>query len=307
MKHLRLLAWIDVVARVGSIRGAAERLSITSTALNRQILSFEEELGMPIFERLPRGVRLNTAGELVVHHIRTQRSEFDRLRATLADLSGLRRGHVAIASTRAALPWFLPEQIRRYREHHPAVTFDVRQSSRADAEDALMEHSVDLALVFEPVQLSEFQVISVVRQPVTAVLSADHPLAERKRLRLRECLEYPTALPSRTAGVRQILEGAASRAGIKLRPAIESESAQFLIGCTSEEDVIAFDIPLGLSARALALIGAVARPIDPRDAPAGSLYFGQLRGRTLPVASAKFAMQVAKTLDEGADAPFGFL
>jgi DNA-binding transcriptional LysR family regulator len=58
MRHLTHLIYIEIIARAGSIRKAAETLSITSTALNRRVLALEEELGEPVFERLPRGVRL---------------------------------------------------------------------------------------------------------------------------------------------------------------------------------------------------------------------------------------------------------
>ena len=108
MKHLLPLKYIDAVADAGSIRQAAERLAITSTALNRRVIAMEEELGVPIFERLPRGVRLSTAGEILVHHIRSQISDFERVKSQIADLSGERRGHVSIACSQALLPYFLP-------------------------------------------------------------------------------------------------------------------------------------------------------------------------------------------------------
>jgi len=104
MKHLELLKSVEHVARLGSIRAAAEALAITSTALNRQIIGLEDEMGQPLFERLPRGVRLNTAGEMFLMYARQQISDFERLKVQLADLSGVRRGHVTIASTRAAIP-----------------------------------------------------------------------------------------------------------------------------------------------------------------------------------------------------------
>ena len=97
MKHLLPLLFIDAVAKAGSIRRAAETLAITSTVLNRQILSKEEELGVPIFERLPRGVRLSTAGEILIHHIRAQLGDMERVKSQIVDLAGERRGHVSIA------------------------------------------------------------------------------------------------------------------------------------------------------------------------------------------------------------------
>ena len=70
MNHLRFLSYVDEVARVGSMRQAAERLHIAPSAVNRRILDIEEELGTLLFERLPRGVRLTSAGELFVIYIR---------------------------------------------------------------------------------------------------------------------------------------------------------------------------------------------------------------------------------------------
>ena len=162
------MRYIDAVVRAGSIRKAAEALSITSTALNRRILAMEQELGVPIFERLPRGVRLSTAGEILIQHVRSQLSDMERVRSQIADLSGVRRGHIAIACSQAVLPVFLPEQMALYRREHPGVTFRVYRRDREAAERALVDHTADLALLFEPVRLSEFETLLAVQQPIHA-------------------------------------------------------------------------------------------------------------------------------------------
>ncbi len=81
MRYLASIRYIDAVVKAGSIRAAADTLAITSTALNRRILAMEEELGVPIFERLPHGVRLSAAGEIYIHHIRNQLSDMERVRS----------------------------------------------------------------------------------------------------------------------------------------------------------------------------------------------------------------------------------
>ena len=159
MRHLQTLRLILDVARAGSIRRAAEDMNITSSALNRRIQGFEAEFGAQIFERVPRGVRLNPAGELLMQHIRSQLIDLERVRGQVADLSGERRGHVTIACSQALNPIFLPDQISRYRAEHPGVTFSVRVRDRATAEHDLSTFSSDLALVFEPVYLADFEVI----------------------------------------------------------------------------------------------------------------------------------------------------
>lgn len=289
--------FIDVIARAGSIRKAAEALSITSTALNRRVLALEEELGVPIFERLARGVRLSTAGELLVTHLRNQASDFERLRSQLSDLAGERRGHVSIACSQALLPFFMPEQIGRYRREHPGVTFAVHLRDRAAAEAALVEHAADLALIFEPIRLSEVQVLSAVRQTIHAVMAADHPLAGRPVLRLRDCAAFPIGLPTAQYGVRHLIDLALLRFSVRLRLVLESDNFDFLRRYPAQENLISFQIPIGLPDTPGAE-GVVSRPVDTRDVPEGRLYLCQLRGRTLPVAAAKFAAQVEGVLEQ---------
>ena len=83
MRHLRFLHYVDAVARVGSIRKAAEQLNLASSALNRRILDMEEELGVALFERGSQGVRLTTAGELFVSYIRRTAKDLSRQAAEL--------------------------------------------------------------------------------------------------------------------------------------------------------------------------------------------------------------------------------
>lgn len=300
MKHLLPLKYIDAVADAGSIRQAAERLAITSTALNRRVIAMEEELGVPIFERLPRGVRLSTAGEILVHHIRSQISDFERVKSQIADLSGERRGHVSIACSQALLPYFLPEQISSYRKEHSAVTFSVLLRDRTAAEQALVDLSADLALVFEPLRMLEFHNLLTVRQQVHAVMNKDHPLAEKKQLRLRDCLQYPVALPTAHFGVRHLLEIAARKISANLQPVVESDSFEFLNHHALSEKIISFQIPIGLPNTTQG-INLINRPIDTRDVALGAIFVGQLRGRNLSVAAARFANQMMETFADRYD------
>ncbi|WP_176083162.1 LysR family transcriptional regulator [Martelella sp. HB161492] len=296
MKHLLTFRLIEAVARAGSMRKAAEDMNITPSALVRRINRFEAEFGAELFERLPGGVRLNPAGELVLHHYRATASDLSRVQGQVADLSGERRGHVSIACSQAMLPYFLPQQIASYRQEHPGVTFTVNIRDRAQAEQELASYSSDLALVFEPIYLVDFQVIHAIPQHVYAILRADHPLAVQKEVRLRECLDWPHVAPAAKYGVRHLLDFAARLTSRRVSPLIETESFELIRHYVLHENVIGFQIPIGLSAPADGSL--VFRPISERDVPAGSLILGQMRGRALPVASARFAMRVAAALKD---------
>lgn len=296
MRHLKTFELIEAVARAGSIRKAAEDTNLTASALNRRIQGFEQEFGWPIFERLSRGMRLNPAGELLMQHIQSQRTDISRIQSQVADLSGERRGHVSIACSQALLPYFLPKQIAIYRSAHPGVTFSVNVRDRSQAERDLASFSSDLALVFEPVHMVEFEVLHALDQSVHAVFRRDGPLAKKSVLRLRDCLDRTLILPAKAYGVRHLLGIAASRRGRALNAAVESESFEMIRHYVIHEDAIGFQIPIGLELRDDNDI--THRPLSVQDVSTGQLLLGQMKGRTLPVASAKFAQQLALSLAE---------
>ena len=297
MRHLQDFDVVEAIIRAGSIRKAAEEMHITPSALNRRINRFEEELGYEIFERLPRGVRLNPAGELVLHHIRAQRSDFARLQSQVADLSGVRRGHVSIACSQALLPYFLPDQIARYRAEHPGVTFSVNTRDRVEAEHDLSTFASDIALVFEPRHLVDFEVVLAITQPICVLMREDNPLAQQEVVRLRDCLDQPYVAPSIKYGVRVLLDAAAKKTTYRqIEPIVESESFDLMRHYVLHEDAIAFQFPIGLDLTGAR--GYVVRPLSSRDVEPGNLLLGQLRGRALPVASGRFLQQLSTSLLE---------
>ncbi|MGJ8624218.1 MAG: LysR family transcriptional regulator [Yoonia sp.] len=294
MKYLKTFELIEAVVRAGSIRKAAEDTNLTASALNRRIQNFEQEFGWPIFERLPRGMRLNPAGELLMQHIGLQRTDLARVQSQVADLSGQRRGHVSIACSQALLPYFIPEQIAIYRAEHPGVSFSVNIRDRAQAEEDLASFSSDLALVFEPVHLVNFEVLYTLPQPVHAVFRNDSVLASKTELRLRDCLTHPLVLPATAYGVRSLLDTAAALKGQTLAPILETESFDLIRHYVTRENAVGFQIPIGLSTAEQNSIAHL--PLSERDIPVGRLLLGQMKGRTLPVASSKFGQQLVAAL-----------
>ncbi len=296
VRNLKVYRYVDTIARTGSIRKAAELLAITPSALNRRILALEEELEVPVFERLGRGVRLSTAGELLIDMFRKQLAEAELTKSRIADLSGLRRGHVTVTCSQAVLPYFMPEQIRRFQKDFPDVTFSILNRDGEEAEQSLLNHAADLAIVFEPLKQSDFQTLVAVPQPIHAVMSSDHPLSGETSLKFIDCLAYPLALPTRTYAVRQILQIYSDRLAVKLEPSVEAESYIFLRNFVAGSSAIAFELQIGVKALSLHN-NTTAIPLKEASVSYGSLYVAQLKGRTLPVASARFAQQIVEVLE----------
>lgn len=296
MRHLTTFRVIDVVARTGSIRRSAETLALTPSAVQRRVSAFEAEIGQPIFERLATGVRLNAAGELVVHHIREEFAETERLRSRLADLTGVRRGHVAIACSQALAPYFLPSEIAAYNAAFPQVTFDVRVLDHIAAINAVEDLSVDLALVYGVEDMASIDTIVAVRQDIAAVVARDHPLAARAEVRLRDLLDYPLALPLRSFEGRRLFDRSIARKGLAAPPHLESNSFEYLKAHVARSDAVAIQIPIGAPPPEDEA-PIVSVPIAARDLTPGMLTLRQLKGRTLSVAAARFADRIRHTLE----------
>lgn len=296
MRHMRVLELVDSVARAGSVRRAAEQLNFNPSALTRRIQDLEAELDAKLFERTARGMRLTAAGEIFVGHARQQLAEAERLRSGLEDLRGLRRGQVRIACSQAVALEFLPQAIGAFRRDYPQVDFDVRVCDHEQAERELAAYEVDLVLVFSPTPLSNFQHLAKLDQRLVALMPQNHPLANQSVLRLRDCAIYPSALPDRSTGGRQLLETYSARTGILFEVAVESNSFEMLRQSVVHSGLLSFQIEVGAPPIGTES-GIAVRPIDRRDAPAADLVFGQLRGRNLPVASAVFAEHVIDVME----------
>ena len=293
MNHLRFLNYLDEVARAGSFRQAAEKLHIAPSAVIRRIQDLEEELGTPLFERLPRGVRLNAAGELFVAYIRTRSAQLDQVRSEIEDLQGLRRGQLKLVASQALAPAFLPKTIAGFRGHHPLVQVQARIGDHLQAVQALRDFETDLALVFNLDSEPDIERLGEFEQKLVATMHRDHPLAQKAELKIRDCMDYPLVLPGREIGGRQLLDRFLARSSVKLRPVVESNSFEFMRGYLYHEQAITFQIAIGAVTDGDAL---VAREISDRGFPRGLLVLASLRGRQLPVIAHAFAEHLRAAL-----------
>jgi len=280
MRHQLPLHYLDTVARIGSIRKAADQLAITSSALNRRIIAMEQDIGVPLFDRVAKGVRLNAAGELLIHHFRTQLADMERVKSHIDDLQGVRRGHIAIACSQALMVSVLPTEILNYRTQHPEVTFELKVCTRQTASSELQ---------------SFIQTIISVPQQLYALFSRSHELQGESVVRLRDCLQWPLALPTRSNGVRHLIEKSAANLSSSLDVAIESDNFYLLSTVIGQSDLVSFTVPAGLPKDGNSS-NLDYRPVDLQDIPTGMLHVGQLRGRHLSVAASKFLEQLTQTL-----------
>ena len=283
----RLLIYVDAVARHGSIRKAAEALNVASSALNRQILDLELDLGSALFERLPRGVRLTAAGEVFLAYVRQAISELKAVESRVEQLRGLVRGQVGIAAVESVAGELLPSAITRFQAEHPNVRFNVRIGAPDSLVSALIADQVDLILTHYPPPRKQVAVVATAKQALCALMVAEHPLAGRSELRLRDCVGYPLALGDTTLAGRALIEQVLAQASFELEPRLVSNSVETMKAFALMNRGICFQfrrpgkapIPPG---------DMIALPLVDPPLLEATLLLATRRGRVLSVAAAAF-------------------
>lgn len=220
------LRYFSAIARLGSIREAAEELHIAQSALSRQIHKLEEDLGVPLFQRHARGVTLTSAGEIFLRHARTNLRQIERVRSEIDALKGLRRGTVSIRSIESLVPHLLPRAVTRFSGRYPGIRFEITIDGSDQVVAAVREGRTDIGLAFYPPAEAELETVFKMREPLVAVMSAHHPLASRPRVSLADCAAYPIASPMKHTGSRILIDVACKAAGIHIWPTLETNAIQ---------------------------------------------------------------------------------
>lgn len=222
------LRYLDQVARSGSIQAAAKELHVAASAINRQILQLEEQLGAPLFERLPRGMRLTVAGDAVVTLARRWRQDARRLESEIRRFQGQHQGHVTLHAMDSHATGVLPALVASLGASHPLVSLSVNLGSTDEALGALMAGTADIAAVFNLPPRREVLSLWRAELPFGCVVAPNHPLAAARSVSLQEAAAYPVALQSRALAIRRYLDAQYGWLFDPTRGRFESNSLQLV-------------------------------------------------------------------------------
>ncbi|WP_455926474.1 LysR family transcriptional regulator [Pseudomonas putida] len=174
------------VARHRSIRRAAEVLHVSASAIDRQILKVEQELGVPLFERLPSGLRLTSAGELVLANARQWQKDYTRTREQIDEMQGLRRGHVEIGLIDALSEGMVAEAVAALMVQYPGLTFGMKVADNQKVAQMITAAEVDFGFMLDASDSAELSISASTPIKMGIAMPVSHPLAARQSLRLSE-------------------------------------------------------------------------------------------------------------------------
>jgi DNA-binding transcriptional LysR family regulator len=247
MLNGRLLQYLDEVARSGSIRKAAEKLNVASSAVNRQILALEAELGAPLFLRLPRKLVLTAAGELMIRHVRQTLREMKGVRRRIEELKGLRQGEITLAIMSGLAANMVPSVAADFRRSSPRVKLTVRLlTTGRDITAAVLAGEAQLGLGFDFARDPALRVLASNVGRLGAVMAPDHPLATRALLGLNECVDFPLIFSDESMAIRPYLEEAFAGAMINAEPSLETNSIEVMRHSAMLDQAITFLTPFDI-------------------------------------------------------------
>jgi DNA-binding transcriptional LysR family regulator len=209
------LRYFSATAHSRSIRAASERLHVSPSAISRQIAKLEHELRAPIFDRRAQGMKLTSAGEILLSKIDGLMSEFSRVKSHIAALQDLQAGNVDICCFQTAIESFVAPVLNRFHAQYPGVTFNVRMSSTDEAIEALITGAAEISLVLNAPARDTITSLEVFRDRMVAVFSPTHPLAGRKIISLSELEGFSFALTEPSFGLRQQMDRVFARHGFQ--------------------------------------------------------------------------------------------
>jgi len=224
----RFLRYFIAVARVGSIRKASEELHITASAIDRQILLGEAQLGVKLFERHRTGLRLTTAGEFMLHAARKWTREFETVCLSLEDLRGLRRGVVHIAIIEALTKGFVPRAIQRLTAEHPFIQVKITVLDNVQVAAAITGGEVDFGIMLNPRTSRDLTVRAHAEIQLGLVTPASHPLGINKSIRFSVCAEQPIVAPAEPLALCEQIRGLEVATGVTLNAVAESDNIHMI-------------------------------------------------------------------------------
>ncbi|SEN97764.1 LysR family transcriptional regulator, transcription activator of glutamate synthase operon [Mesobacillus persicus] len=232
--ELRQLQYFVEVAKREHVTEAAVHLHVAQSAVSLQISKLEDELGVSLFERVGRNVKLTQIGRSFLVHVNKALKELDNAKQNVKEYLDPEQGTIKVGYPTSLASHLLPTVISAFREDNPKITFHLRQGSYASLIEAVKSGDLDLAFL-GPVPTNEpgIQGTTLFTEKLSALVHISHPLAKSKRIALTDLRTDDFALFPKGYVLQQIVVDACKQAGFSPNIASEGEDMDALKGLVS--------------------------------------------------------------------------
>lgn len=259
--ELTALRQFVVIAEMGHVTRAAERLGVTQPALSAMVKKLESEVGASLLDRTGRGVELTEAGRVFLEHAEASVRRADEAVASVRELVGLESGSIRVGGGATAVAHLLPSVVSEVRRDHPALRFYVREAGSLAVAEAVISGELDLGIVTMPVAgvgVGELLRVGTVRDELLLITPPGHRLASQKTFRWVDVDGEPVVAFEADSAVRSVIDGAAAGAEVSLEVVMEVRSLE------SIQRMVSAGVGVGFVSR-LALDGDSTKGLTCRD------------------------------------------
>jgi DNA-binding transcriptional LysR family regulator len=203
---LRQLEIIRAIAETGSFTAAGEKLHVSQSAISRQILILEDELGEPVFHRIGRRIRITAAGESL---LQLSHRVFRDLQDTVSAISDTRealRGSIGLVGGMTVCLYVFPRLLAEVRRIHPSLDMRVTVGSTQRSIEMLRTGAGDLGLLTLPIEASDLVSVPLLQEELLLVTYPSHPLAAQKRIVPADLEKQPFVLFETGSITRRIVD-----------------------------------------------------------------------------------------------------
>ncbi|GEN34492.1 MULTISPECIES: LysR family transcriptional regulator [Aneurinibacillus] len=232
--ELRQIQYFIEVARREHVTEAALALHVAQSAVSRQIFNLESELGVDLFIREGRNVRLTPIGRIFLKHMEQAMKVIDNARREVEEYLDPEQGTIRIGFPSSLAAYTLPTAISAFRERYPQVKFQLNQGSYRYLIDGVVKGEIDMALL-GPVPKQEKKVKGNIlfTENIVALLPSSHPLADKPSLKLSQLRDDSFILFPRGFVLREIIMNACQQLGFRPNVSFEGEDIDAIKGLVS--------------------------------------------------------------------------
>lgn len=210
LEQLRIFV---AVAERQHVTAAARALNLTQSAVSNALAALEERHAIHLFDRVGRGVTLNESGRLFLSEAQAVLARARLAETALADLTGLRRGRLAVFASQTIAGYWLPERLVQFHDSNPAVELDVRAGNTREVAQAVVDGAAQLGFVEGELDHPLLEQQEVGRDRLIILVHPSHAWASGKELRGRDLRSFSWVMREQGSGTRSSLEAALAAAG----------------------------------------------------------------------------------------------
>jgi DNA-binding transcriptional LysR family regulator len=225
---LRQLEIIRAIADTGSFTAAGEKLHVSQSAISRQVLLLEAELGEAVFHRIGRRIRITPAGESLLQLSHRVFQDVHDTVAAIGDTRESLRGTMRLVGGMTVCLYVFPSLLAQVRRTHPELDLKITVGSGERSIGLLRSGAADLGLVTLPVDAGDLESVAVLEEELLLIMYPAHPLAKKREIRPSDLARQPFIVFETGSITRRLVEEFFTRQRIEPEIVMETENVEII-------------------------------------------------------------------------------